>query len=488
MKIFQLSLGITTVFTLGLLPTAPTLAEIAATPSALVIHGSRGENQNRTLVLESEVPVTNLEITPLDLTREDNAAVIPSDLIQPRIPQINGLTRIPANGSIRVPILFDLSRVASSGEFRGNLRIQYPQGQLTVPLTIYVKDGWVLPLICLLFGTIFGTWVSNYQSRGKPRDEISVGLSQLRAKMRTDLGLAKAKSFQQRIEADLVDVEVAFEAERWDAARQALERAEEVWVRWRRERYDWLHQFDYVSELEQELERLMGHESPYVEQVHRSLQTTILNAPEGNPEAMRDRLDNYRLQINRYLEFQTGLQRLEQVSPQVVPQHQATWKAQIQYFQSQLDNLDPKEVEDYEKLYDELKTWIDKVQSHLLKKPITAGLRPSKPASTVLPPVPSTRTAPSAAQMGNEPLSFEWVQDPKMRLKLFSWVSGAIATLLLAGTGFNQLYISNPTFGANPWTDYFTLLAWGFGAEATRESITKVVRDLDLAGSHTSKS
>jgi hypothetical protein len=232
----------------------------------------------------------------------------------------------------------------------------------------------------------------------------------------------------------------------------------------------------------------MGHESPYVEQVHRSLQTTILNAPEGNPEAMRDRLDNYRLQINRYLEFQTGLQRLEQVSPQVVPQHQATWKAQIQYFQSQLDNLDPKEVEDYEKLYDELKTWIDKVQSHLLKKPITAGLRPSKPASTVLPPVPSTRTAPSAAQMGNEPLSFEWVQDPKMRLKLFSWVSGAIATLLLAGTGFNQLYISNPTFGANPWTDYFTLLAWGFGAEATRESITKVVRDLDLAGSHTSKS
>jgi hypothetical protein len=44
------------------------------------------------------------------------------------------------------------------------------------------------------------------------------------------------------------------------------------------------------------------------------------------------------------------------------------------------------------------------------------------------------------------------------------------------GSGFNQLYVENPTFGANPWKDYFALLAWGFGAEASRESIIKITQ------------
>ncbi|MDF5726662.1 MAG: hypothetical protein PUP92_01145 [Rhizonema sp. PD38] len=64
----------------------------------------------------------------------------------------------------------------------------------------------------------------------------------------------------------------------------------------------------------------------------------------------------------------------------------------------------------------------------------------------------------------------------------FNWLSYAIAVSLLAGAGFGQLYATQPMFGANGWSDYFTLLAWGFGAEATRDAITKVVRDWKLPG------
>jgi len=60
---------------------------------------------------------------------------------------------------------------------------------------------------------------------------------------------------------------------------------------------------------------------------------------------------------------------------------------------------------------------------------------------------------------------------------VFNWIGYAIAVILLAGAGFGQLYVAQPTFGGNRWTDYFALLAWGFGAEATRDAVTKVVRD-----------
>ncbi|MEL6458578.1 MAG: hypothetical protein AAFQ91_10065 [Cyanobacteria bacterium J06621_15] len=50
-------------------------------------------------------------------------------------------------------------------------------------------------------------------------------------------------------------------------------------------------------------------------------------------------------------------------------------------------------------------------------------------------------------------------------------MSYAIAVALLAGAGFRQLYANQPIFGANDWSDYFSLLAWGFVAEATRDAI-----------------
>jgi hypothetical protein len=60
--------------------------------------------------------------------------------------------------------------------------------------------------------------------------------------------------------------------------------------------------------------------------------------------------------------------------------------------------------------------------------------------------------------------------------------SYVIAVVFLAGAGFRQLYVDQPTFGANPWKDYFALLAWGFGAEATRDAVTKVVQGWGLPG------
>ena len=68
---------------------------------------------------------------------------------------------------------------------------------------------------------------------------------------------------------------------------------------------------------------------------------------------------------------------------------------------------------------------------------------------------------PTLAELGRD-------KGPRVRLAVFAWGSVILALLLLALVGFNELYANNPTFGAVWLTDYLALLAWGFGAEATR--------------------
>ncbi len=71
------------------------------------------------------------------------------------------------------------------------------------------------------------------------------------------------------------------------------------------------------------------------------------------------------------------------------------------------------------------------------------------------------------------------IPKPNQRLQMFS-IAGYLATIaFFAGTGFNQLYLESPTFGSNGIKDYFALIAWGFGAEATRNAITNAIRKTD---------
>lgn len=84
---------------------------------------------------------------------------------------------------------------------------------------------------------------------------------------------------------------------------------------------------------------------------------------------------------------------------------------------------------------------------------------------------------PSAREISKEETS-----KARLRLRLFTWASYVIALAMLVGAGFGELYVTNETFGANAWDDYFALLAWGFGAEATRATIAEMVRGWGLPG------
>ncbi len=80
----------------------------------------------------------------------------------------------------------------------------------------------------------------------------------------------------------------------------------------------------------------------------------------------------------------------------------------------------------------------------------------------------------------DEPIDKEDAEEAGKRLRYFQWASYAVALILLGLAGYNELYVTKATFGANPWADYATLFAWGFGAEATRAAVTDLVRNWEV--------
>jgi hypothetical protein len=442
---------------------------ITATPAQLTVAGTRGAVERRTLLLRTTDPITDLQAIPLDLARTDGNGILPASAVQAALPS----DEIAVNGLLAVPVTIDLHG-APSGEFSGGLLLSYHGGTLTVPVTVSVKDPWLPPLGVLLVGVALGVGVSAYRIRGRQRDEVLVRVGQLRAQMRSDANLAQP--FLSRIEAHLVDVEAALQAEKWQDAQTAVEQAEAVWVKWRKGRADWLAQLAYQAELAQRLED--EPDVPCVQAVRRELEDALRNTPDlQGPDKLREQLDGLAQQINRYMRLQGRLDELNVLRSRLPADQAEPWRLKAQGLERRLQDLKPDDEAAYQTLQGEVEAAIaelDQLASQIGEPEMVAkGVRDLGAAVLrLLAPAPSARSLTVEEQ----------VTGARTRLRLFTWASYTIAVALLAGAGFSELYVAKAAFGANAWGDYFTLLAWGFGAEATRAAIAQMVRNWGLPG------
>jgi hypothetical protein len=150
-----------------------------------------------------------------------------------------------------------------------------------------------------------------------------------------------------------------------------------------------------------------------------------------------------------------------------------------QSLQNELDRLSPTDRETIEKWENTVDNAIDELEREIITQPSSAGTGGTQVTTrdaNYTTPLTLPNLVPEVISVQPSP------QQAAQNIYWFNWLSYAIAVGLLAGAGFGQLYVSQPMFGANGWSDYFTLLAWGFGAEATRDAVTKVVRDWKLPG------
>lgn len=421
--------------------------------------------ENRPIFITSDKAISNLQIAPRSLYRTDGLAVFPKSAIKIQ-------TSEKQSNEIAIPVTFDLQQATSSGEYQGKLNLSYQQlgedSEVTqsIPVTVRVRDNWYLPLFVLIVGTVLGFGVSHYRDRGQPRDEILVRVGRLRTEMQSDIELVKAASFATQIEAHLYDVKTGLQGDKLETARTGIDQAEYIWAKWIKGRIDWLNQFAYLEELNQKLQDF-NPDLPYVQTVSRDLEDASREAPslEG-PHQLRDRLDELAGQINRFLELQSLEKQLKDLLGQLPPEEKPNWEFKIRGWQRQINRIQPSELKENKTLLAEMEEAIAQLSQLIAQRSPKSATAKGILTISHLAPAPSAR-----------PLNWErQISAAGWRLWWFKKVSYLIAIVFLTGAGFSELYLDNPTFGEDPVKDYFALLAWGFGAEASRDAVTKMIQ------------
>ena len=491
---------------LGCLPAQPILAQttVIVTPEALTATGTRGETEPaiRTLAIRATEPITNLQIHALDLYSRDRDRVFPQSLI----------TTPTAIGSVEVgtlttlPVTFNL-QAAPSGEFQGSLLLSYSDDQVTVPITVRVKDAWYLPLALLILGVILGTTVSSYSRWGKITDELTVGIETLRTQTQNDSEIPP--SFASNIAVHLADAQLARDAKQMENARQSLNAAGEMWGKWFRERPEWLRALQVGKELQAQLAEQLTTASQvsYLKAIQSKLQTVLDNVANfDNTAALGKAINRFSQQSTQYLrvlqQYQLFQQTLEELDPNaLLPSDQETlqdmnsradaWKEILMSLQPS-DSGDDPQLQTIGLAIVEANPILNTLKRKAEDSVPVDGLREFKAGKGkgATETIHSSEVAMPHARITETPVATlddtfvfngiaALIKNPKQRLQLFA-IAGYLTTIgFLAGTGFNQLYLENPTFGSGGLRDYFALLAWGFGAEATRSSITNALRRTD---------
>ena len=455
--------------------------KVTITPSNLTVVGTKCPVffdcpvLKRRLVLQTNQAIANLQILSLDLDRTDGTTVLQGSAINP----ILSTTSVEPNQPLTIPVEFNLND-AKSGEFSGVLLAIHSDGQLVIPIIVRVKDHWLGAIFLLLLGVMVSIGMSAYRTDGRNRDEIVVLVSRIRTQMKADPELVK--SFQVKINGYLIDVETDLTNKRWDEAKQAVGKAQTTWDKWRKSREDWLALSEFESSLIDSLKNLTP-DAPYVQTVGSYLENIKRQtADKENPEQLRKELNDLRQQLVRYLGGEAKLERFDNLRNELTgsAQQEQALRDISQYLQQELNNLSPTELEAFQRweqeIDNELKQLDQAIKQQISNNEAQSNLSiNSRGVSSTYParlpnPVPDV-----------QPLQLNPVGSAR-NLFLFQLLSYTIAIFLLAGAGFRQLYVTQPTFGANLWTDYFALLAWGFGAEATRDAVTKTIREWKLPG------
>lgn len=456
---------------------------------------SEPKAQNRTLVLQStqRTPPTptstsnskekttesrgiqGFRVVPTDLERKDGATVVPATWLTS---QIDAVTQLAPGKYLSIPVQIDLTAISHSGEYIGSLFIEHSEGNVAIPVTLRIKDSWHLAVPLLLLGVFLAFLMAAYQAEGFDRDEISVKVGQLRSQMNTETDgntpeSETAKFFRSKAEADLVDVANLLDAKAWAEAQKSFLEAQTIWSRWCKERDAWtdLHQY-----MQQALESYLGTEIPEESVYGKDLQLELKRlkremATCKTPQEFSELLKPLKNRIQKFLDARSEAERFNLMRTQMGSAGDQ-WQDALIALEEGLNRIsleDEAQLERWQNSAQELKQ-----KMRQSAEASNFGFRGTMaPAQTFVPSVPKTQ----------ERTQEETVQQARWRLQAFRWVGQGVAIAILCGAGFNQLYAANPTFGANAIADYTSLLAWGFTAEVTRDSVSKVLQRFKLPGS-----
>ena len=293
----------------------------------------------------------------------------------------------------------------------------------------------------------------------------------------TQIFKIKLSRFVAKVEASLVDVETALATKQWKAAEDGVNQAQSTWDNWRKHSRSWIPQLDYSQALIDKIptiNHLPG--TAYAEALQTKLEDFKLQIANGEPpDANQKKLDVLRQAINRFKEgsalvegFRWQADRLQEPAKSQMLNRQSLRLEQLKTLD--LDKLDTVFENWQTQITNDLKEVAEqlKQEQRASEMPATDPMRAPSAAPSPVAPVPSLRAA----------TTLETVRSAQDRLKVFRLLGQGIAVISLTWLGMVELYEGDPTFGNAPMANYFSLLAWGFGAEVTRDSVVNAIQDL----------
>lgn len=467
-------------------------AQITTIPSNLNVAGTRESIQCRTLLLQSPQGASGVTITFSDLNRIDGMAVFPSSMIEVNSSHCSKITNnqpvwdnktIPGNQPVPVPIQFPLNQLNRSGEFSGTLLITQTDGLQSVPVTVKVKDEPWLPLFLLITGICLGTGLSLYKSSVKSYDEKVVQVWRLLKEMDSDKNfLDLGSSFKDKIDKYLTALDTALANNQSEAAQEALSQAQSIWDKWRANDIKWITYLKCIKNLEDKAGKLNqnSHYQRKVLYILSNIRDTVVDYE--TPSKLREELVKIEQQIIDYLNNMEHIKKLyaDLAELGLGEKEDGEFKNKFAGIQDDLNSYNPGSSEFDNWLKEKYKPIKDEIDEKLKGKEIpstrsTSTRSPGTQTDLSLTDLPSSRNLSNNIFSGSN----REFQDSSNRLWFFNILSYSVLIALLSIGGFTQLYVRNPTFGAN-LEDYLLLLAWGFGAEATGQSLAKVLQRLEL--------
>ncbi|MGB3312295.1 MAG: hypothetical protein WBG32_19110 [Nodosilinea sp.] len=215
-----------------------------------------------------------------------------------------------------------------------------------------------------------------------------------------------------------------------------------------------------------------------IDSVYRKLRT----GQYETPQTLKDDFSDVRRLLSQYREGELLVEYLKEIRANAnLPRaREDYWLRQFEFLEKSLQNLNPdaSSFQEWKTTVEAAKVTLEEDIVNAVKeqdKSVTRGIAGRSSGEVLsqvqpLPPGPSISAVFRPKQVAQADRNLRW----------FNWISRIVAIALLAWLGMTELYGSNATFGANPMRDYFAVMAWGFGAELTRESVLRATQDLGL--------
>ncbi|MEB3294512.1 MAG: hypothetical protein VKJ24_15250 [Synechococcales bacterium] len=428
-------------------------------------------------------PIKAFRVLATDFERKENPGMTSNVQVSTNL---NPQDELLPGKYLTIPLRFDLGRATKSGEFTGNLLIEHSEGDLSIPVTLKIKDSPELPIVVLLIGVSLAIALANYQANGFNQDEIDGKVARLRSQMQTQMkNLTEAERavseiFRNRVEALLIDVTRRLEVKNWVEARQRTDDAQTTWNRWRQQQNDWLDLYQYVGE---SLQCYLANDTiPETTAAAKFLQLTLNQVlrqmPDcSNPSEFSEQLQPLQVMFQRYLAAVGQVKVLDHLMGHAGDRAE-DFRAEVVVRKAELDQLLPNDAAAFQ-------GWTEQVSQ--LQQDLEVAIGQQDPAIAA-----NTRSAivaavmPRVASVPNvliDEAIEEAAQAGQIRMKLFQIVGQGCIIALLCGIGLKQLYGANSTFGSDWIYDYTGLLAWGFSVEITRDSLSKISQQFKLPGS-----